>query len=150
MAAPAPAVAPTLFLGPRDIARLVQRVGLPACIAGIAQRIEAEFRRWPQFDKRARLACHSPHGVIELMPIADAERFSFKYVNGHPRNTRDGLPTVMAFGVLADVATGLPRLMAELTVTTAVRTAAMSALAAQRLARRGSRVMALIGNGAQT
>jgi ornithine cyclodeaminase len=56
----------------------------------------------------------------------------------------------MAFGVLADVATGMPRLLSELTLTTAMRTAAMSALAARMLARPGSRSMALIGNGAQS
>ncbi len=89
-------------------------------------------------------------GVIELMPIADDELFAFKYVNGHPRNTAAGLPTVMAFGVLADVATGQPTLLSELTLTTAIRTAAMSALAARWLARRNSRVMALVGNGAQS
>ena len=55
-----------------------------------------------------------------------------------------------AFGVLADVATGYPELLCELTLTTALRTAAMSALAARTLARPDSRVMALIGNGAQS
>ncbi len=141
---------PTVYLSAPDMVRLVQRKGLPECIAGVAARIEADFRRWPEFDKSPRLACHSDDGVIELMPIADARQFAFKYVNGHPRNTRDGLPTVMAFGVLADVATGAPRLLSELTLTTAIRTAAMSAVAARQLARRGSRRMALIGNGAQS
>jgi ornithine cyclodeaminase len=56
----------------------------------------------------------------------------------------------MAFGVLADVATGVPLLISELTLTTALRTAATSAMAARTLARPGSRVMALIGNGAQS
>ena len=56
----------------------------------------------------------------------------------------------MAFGVLAEVANGRPLLLSELTLTTALRTAATSALAAQALARPGSRVMALIGNGAQS
>jgi ornithine cyclodeaminase len=51
--------------------------------------------------------------------------------------------------VLADVDTGYPLLLSELTVTTALRTAAMSALAARYMARPDSRVMALIGNGAQ-
>ena len=37
----------------------------------------------------------------------------------------------MAFGVLADVATGKPELLSELTLTTALRTAATSALAAR-------------------
>jgi ornithine cyclodeaminase len=116
----------------------------------VADGIEREFLRWEQFDKTARTAAHSKDGVIELMPIADDQRFSFKYVNGHPKNTKDGLPTVMAFGVLADVATGAPRLLSELTITTAIRTAAMSAVAARKLARPDSRVMALIGNGAQS
>ncbi|MBP6251111.1 MAG: ornithine cyclodeaminase [Rubrivivax sp.] len=142
-------LAPTLYLSAPDIVRLVQREGLPQCIAGIAAQIEADYRRWAGFDKRARLACHSADGVIELMPIADDTRFAFKYVNGHPKNTRAGLPTVMAFGVLADVATGAPRLLSELTITTAIRTAAMSALAARHLARPDSRTMALVGNGAQ-
>jgi ornithine cyclodeaminase len=60
------------------------------------------------------------------------------------------LPTVMAFGVLADVATGMPLLISELTLTTAIRTAATSAVAARALARPNSRTMALIGNGAQS
>jgi len=51
--------------------------------------------------------------------------------------------------VLADVDTGYPLLLSELTLTTALRTAATSALAAQRMARKDSHVMALIGNGAQ-
>ncbi len=140
----------TVYLGVEDVIRIVRQLGLPACIAAVAERIEADFLRWNDFDKSARLACHSADGVIELMPIADAAEFSFKYVNGHPKNTRDGLPTVMAFGVLADVATGMPWLLAELTLVTAIRTAAMSALAARRLARPDSRVMALVGNGAQS
>jgi ornithine cyclodeaminase len=140
----------TLHLDATDIVRLVRRKGLQSCIAGVAQRIEREFRRWHAFDKSARAACHSDAGVIELMPIADAQRYAFKYVNGHPGNHRLGLPTVMAFGVLADVDTGMPRLLCELTLITAIRTAAMSALAARRLARPGSTSMALIGNGAQS
>jgi ornithine cyclodeaminase len=140
----------TLFLGTHHLVRIVRQKGLAACLAGVANRIESDYRRWNEFDKSARVACHSPVGVIELMPIADACQFAFKYVNGHPGNPGRGLPTVMAFGVLADVNTGAPRLLSELTLTTAIRTAAMSALAARVLARPGSRSMALIGNGAQS
>ncbi len=141
---------PTLFLSVTDVADLVRQRGLAACIAGIADTIHADFLRWPQFDKCARLAHHSPDGVIELMPISDGATYSVKYVNGHPGNPAAGLPTVMAFGVLADVATGMPLLVSELTLTTAMRTAATSALAARWLARPDSRVMALVGNGAQS
>lgn len=145
---PSPTVT-TQFLSVQDVATIVARVGMPALLERLAARIEADYQRWQAFDKVARVASHSSDGVIELMPIADDTTYTFKYVNGHPKNTRDGLPTVMAFGVLADVDTGAPQLLAELTLTTAIRTAAMSAVAARALARPDSRTMALIGNGAQ-
>jgi len=116
----------------------------------LTETLREDYLRWNEFDKSARVASHSPLGVIELMPVADAARSAFKYVNGHPRNTARGMFTVMAFGVLADVETGYPLLLSELTLTTALRTAATSALAAKALARPGSRRMALIGNGAQS
>ena len=140
----------TTLLSTHDIARIVAAYGLPTVLRRMAARIEADFRRWGEFDKTPRVASHSADGVIELMPIADARDYSFKYVNGHPKNTAAGLPTVMAFGVLADVATGMPVLLSELTLTTAIRTAATSAMAARALARPGARTMALIGNGAQS
>ena len=138
------------YIGIADIRRIVGRIGPALFIEGLAAEIEADYRRWSEFDKSARHAMHSPGGVIELMPTSDAQMYSFKYVNGHPKNTALGLLTVTAFGVLADVETGYPLLLSELTVTTALRTAAMSALAAKHMARPGSFVMALIGNGAQS
>ncbi|MHB1199619.1 MAG: ornithine cyclodeaminase [Polaromonas sp.] len=140
----------TLFLSPKDVADIINRQGMVATLTGMVHYIEQDFLRWTSFDKSARLASHSQGGVIELMPIADAATYTFKFVNGHPKNTACGLSTVMAFGVLAEVATGLPLLVSELTLTTAMRTAATSAMAARALARPGSRVMALIGNGAQS
>jgi len=146
----APTPVHTEFLSASDAARLVARVGVVACLRQMVQALEADFARWNDFDKTARTAAHSAHGVIELMPVADAHDYAFKYVNGHPVNTQHGLPTVMAFGALADVATGAPRFVSELTLTTALRTAATSAMVARRLARPDSRCMALIGNGAQS
>ncbi|NCT82107.1 MAG: ornithine cyclodeaminase [Comamonadaceae bacterium] len=140
----------TTLLTTADVARIVQRVGLPDLLRRLVGHLEADYLRWAEFDKTPRVAAHSPDGVIELMPIADARLYSFKYVNGHPSNHRLGLPTVMAFGVLADVASGAPLLLSELTLTTAMRTAATSVMVARCLARPDSRVMALIGNGAQS
>ncbi len=140
----------TTYLSVSTVVDIINRKGLQACLAGMAQAIREDFLRWNDFDKSARVANHSPDGVIELMPISDAHHYSFKYVNGHPNNTQNGLPTVMAFGVLADVDTGAPLLLSELTLTTALRTAATSAVAAKALARPDSRTMALIGNGAQS
>ncbi|WP_332775357.1 ornithine cyclodeaminase [Polaromonas sp.] len=138
------------YIGIESIQKIVGAMGPAVFIEGLAAEIEADYRRWGEFDKSARHAIHSPTGVIELMPTSDGRMYSFKYVNGHPKNTAQGLLTVTAFGVLADVDTGYPLLLSELTVTTALRTAAMSALAAKWMARPDSRVMALIGNGAQS
>jgi ornithine cyclodeaminase len=138
------------FIGIERIQELVARRGLPRFIEELAGEIESDFLRWDAFDKSPRHATHSGVGVIELMPASDGRLYAFKYVNGHPKNTAVGLLTVTAFGVLADVQTGYPLLLSELTLTTALRTAATSVLAARRMARPGSRVMALIGNGAQS
>ena len=134
----------------QDLTHIVATHGLPALLGRLVDYLEADFRRWPEFDKSPRSAAHSEGGVIELMPVADAKEYSFKYVNGHPGNTKLGLSTVVAFGVLADVDTGMPTLISELTLTTALRTAATSVMAAKLLARKDSKSMALIGNGAQS
>jgi ornithine cyclodeaminase len=138
------------YIGTARLQELVQRKGCGCFIEELAAEIEADYRRWDDFEKSARHASHSCGGVIELMPTSDGRLYSFKYVNGHPKNTARSLLTVTAFGVLADVATGYPLLLSEMTFVTALRTAAVSALAACRMARPDSRVMALIGNGAQS
>jgi len=137
------------FIGIRRVQELVADLGPAAFIEGLAREIETDYRRWGEFEKSPRHATHSAVGVIELMPACDGRQYAFKYVNGHPKNTAKGLLTVMAFGMLADVETGYPVVLSEMTLTTALRTAATSAVAARWMARRDSRVMALIGNGSQ-
>jgi ornithine cyclodeaminase len=128
------------YIGVSDIRRIVSEMGIARFIERLAAEIEQDYRRWPLFDGQARIASHSDVGVIELMPISDGHRYS----------SADGLLTVTAFGVLADVETGYPLLLSELTVTTALRTAAMSVLAARFMARPASRKLAIIGNGSQS
>jgi ornithine cyclodeaminase len=140
----------TRFVDVPALCRIVDRVGVADFMAGVAATMHDDFVRWESFDKCARVASHSDLGVIELMPVSDSERYAFKYVNGHPSNTAKGVSTVMAFGALAEVQTGYPILLAELTLTTAFRTAAASAIAARALARKDSRVMGMIGCGAQS
>lgn len=137
------------FVSVDNMMKLVLHLGIERVLTDLAACIEADFRRWESFDKTPRVASHSAVGVIELMPTSDGEMYGFKYVNGHPRNTRAGLQTVTAFGLLAEVETGYPVLLTEMTILTALRTAAMSALAARHLAPKGATTMAVIGNGAQ-
>ncbi|MDZ4312911.1 MAG: ornithine cyclodeaminase [Cypionkella sp.] len=137
------------FVSVDHMLKLVLHLGVEQVLIDLAAEIEADFHRWPLFDKTPRVASHSDVGVIELMPTSDGETYGFKYVNGHPSNMKKGLQTVTAFGLLADVATGYPVLLSEMTILTALRTAATSAMAAKWLAPAGSTTMALIGNGAQ-
>lgn len=138
------------FVSVEDMMKLVLTIGIETFLTELAAAIEEDFLRWEKFDKTPRVASHSAEGVIELMPTSDGTLYGFKYVNGHPKNTREGRQTVTAFGVLSDVGNGYPMLLSEMTILTALRTAAMSAVAAKYLARPRSKTMAIIGNGAQS
>jgi ornithine cyclodeaminase len=138
------------FVSVHNMMRLVNAVGVEVFLRELTDVIAEDFRRWEVFDKTPRVACHSVDGVIELMPASDGANYAFKYVNGHPKNLRQGLQTVMAFGMLADVASGYPQLLTEMTILTALRTAATSALASRHLAPPDATTMAIIGNGAQS
>ncbi|WP_377845179.1 ornithine cyclodeaminase [Bosea sp. UC22_33] len=138
------------FVSVDHMMKLVHAIGIERMLSDIAAYIEDDFRRWEIFDKTPRIASHSLEGVIELMPTSDGKLYGFKYVNGHPKNMKAGLQTVTAFGLLSDVATGYPVLLSEMTILTALRTAAMSAVAARHLAPKHAATMAIIGNGAQS
>lgn len=138
------------FVSVDHMMKIVGKIGLENMLMGIAAYIEEDFKRWPLFDKTPRVASHSDKGVIELMPTSDGELYGFKYVNGHPKNMKEGLQTVTAFGVLCKVYTGYPIFLSEMTILTALRTAATSVVAAKYLAREDSSCMAIIGNGAQS
>jgi ornithine cyclodeaminase len=107
------------FVSVDHMMKIVLSIGVEEMLKGIAQYVEEDFKRWELFDKTPRVPSHSEHGVIELMPTSDGEVYGFKYVNGHPKNTKEGLQTVTAFGVLADVDTGYPVLLSEMTILTA-------------------------------
>lgn len=138
------------FLDVAGMSRWVAETGVERVLTELVSRMRSDFRRWPEFERAPRVASHSPIGVIELMPTSDGTTYGFKYVNGHPSNPAHGLQTVTAFGVLADVASGYPVFLAEMTLLTALRTAATSAMVAKALARPGSRTMGMIGSGSQS
>ncbi|GAA1942619.1 ornithine cyclodeaminase [Nocardioides hwasunensis] len=138
------------FVSVRNMARWIGATGHERIISALVDDLEADFRRWPEFTKSPRFAAHSPLGVIELMPANDREHYAFKYVNGHPSNPGRGLQTVTAFGVLADLDSGYPVFISEMTLLTALRTAAVTGLAVRHLAPVGATRAAFIGAGSQS
>jgi ornithine cyclodeaminase len=129
---------------------LICRIGLEVFNARLLEALEQDFGRWQAFHLSPRHATHYPHGVIELMPCADDRLYSFKYVNGHPDNPKQGKLSVVALGLLAEVDSGYPLMLCEMTWLTALRTASTAALGAKHLARPDSRVLGIIGTGAQS
>ncbi|MFZ9034658.1 MAG: ornithine cyclodeaminase [Francisellaceae bacterium] len=134
----------------KDLVKLIHKHGIESYLLDLMKVLKRDFARWNEFNKIPRPAFHVPGGVIELMPIADHEYFAYKYVNGHPNNPLKNKQTIIATGQLSRVDDGHPLLISEMTVLTALRTAATSAIATDLLARDDAQTLALIGTGAQS
>lgn len=137
-------------LSVQDMSKIVQKHGFDNFVKDLVQYTKEDFVRWNKFDKSPRYAAHVPGGVLELMPTADDKLFTYKCVNGHPGNPFDGKQTVVATGQLNEIKYGYPLLISEMTLLTALRTAAATVLATDYLARKDSKTLALIGTGAQS
>lgn len=140
----------TRYIDLKTAADFLKNKGAANIIENLVSYIESDFSRFEEFQKMPRTAHHSPLGVCELMPIGDDNIYTFKYVNGHPENPKNNFLTVMGLGLLAEVKTGYPLLFSEMTLFTAIRTAATSVFAAKYLAKKNPKKMALIGNGSQS
>jgi ornithine cyclodeaminase len=139
-----------LILEAGDIHGMIKKVGLASFYSQLIEQLKIDFSNWHQFKKSPRHAIHVDQGVLELMPICDDTYYSFKYVNGHPSNPSQGFLNVAALGMLADVTNGYPLMLASMATLTAIRTAAVSALSSQVLAKKSSKKIAVIGCGAQS
>jgi len=138
------------FIKQNWIIKIIQIIEIKNIFREVKNEISKDYLDCDNFQKSSRTVNDIKEGVIELMPISNNERYSFKYVNGHPKNINYNLPTIMAFGMLSDMKTGIPLLLSEMTLLTAIRTASTSVLLAELLARKNSNTMAVIGNGCQS
>lgn len=147
MRARRPAIRRTLVLTERDVARLVdERAAIPV----IREAFKALARGRATMPPKLYLPL--PGGDdFRAMPawLARPSACGIKWVNVHARNPRLGLPSIMAVIILNDPATGFPLAVMDGLLLTKLRTAASTAVAAQALARRDSRVVGLVGCGAQ-
>ena len=134
----------------KDIEHLIQHHTFNQFMRDLIAYVYADFKKWADFDKSPRHVIHVAGGVAELMPIANKELYSYKYVNGHPKNTKANKFTIIATGQLVTVEDGYPLMYSEMTLLTAFRTAATSAIATQLMSRISSKTLCLIGTGAQS
>ncbi len=133
-----------------DVKNLIRKVTLETFFKRLIEKLEENFSRWNDFEKIPRVATYFDNGVIELMPLWGKDYYSMKFINGHPQNPKENKQTIVGLGILADIATGYPVLISEMTLLTALRTAATSALASKYLAKKKSKTFAIIGTGAQS
>ncbi len=84
-----------------------------------------------------------------LMPCVTEEYWATKLVSFCPANTASGLPSIHGTIVLARARTGEPLAVLEGAAVTALRTAAISALAIRHLAPEGAERLGIVGTGAQ-
>ena len=92
------------------------------------------------------------HGRIMAMPAYVGGSFhmaGMKWIPSVPQNPARGLPRGIGVILLSDPDTGLPVAVMDGTVVSAMRTGAVSGVAARRLANPGARVLTMIGAGVQ-
>jgi ornithine cyclodeaminase len=140
----------TKILTVQNVQDILEYTGIETFYQNFITHLESDFRNWQSFDKRPRPAFHSAKGVIELMPIANNHYFGCKTVNGHPTNTIDNKFCVAATGQLCTVGDGYVKMICEMTLMTALRTGATSALVSRYMARQDSKVIKIIGCGSQS
>jgi len=91
-------------------------------------------------------------GDLRAMPsyLEELDVSAVKVVNSHPENrAKYNLPTVMAMVVLVDPKNGAPLAIMGGTWLTDMRTGAAGGVAAKYLAKKDSRIVGLVGAGAQ-
>lgn len=88
-------------------------------------------------------------GSLFVMPAFDAHSAITKLITFTPANTGRGLATIQGDVVVFDVSTGARKLVFDGPTVTARRTAAVSLLAAQRLAPNPEGPMLIVGAGVQ-
>jgi len=96
-----------------------------------------------------RLVVPLAGGVLLAMPACDGEFASTKLVTVHAGNAARGLPSLLGEVLLMRADTGERLLMLDGPTLTARRTAALSALAAQRLGARHGGELLIVGAGVQ-
>ena len=88
---------------------------------------------------------------IHAMPayIPRMRSAGVKWVSGFPENPKHGLPYISGLLILNNLETGFPICVMDCTWITAKRTGAATAVAAKHLARPDSKVLGILGCGAQ-
>jgi ornithine cyclodeaminase/alanine dehydrogenase len=137
-----------LFLSDDDIAEILSmRDAIDAVEGAFGEFAKGSVRMPP----RSTIMLDKYDGSISFMPsyLEETNALATKIISIYPRNPERGLPTTVAWIVVNDPETGMMEAMLDGTYLTAVRTGAVSGVAARYLAPKDSEVAAVIGCGVQ-
>jgi alanine dehydrogenase len=137
-----------LLLSDSDIARLLSmREAIDVVEKVFGEFAEGSVRMPP----RSTIMLDRYGGSVSFMPsyLEETNALATKIISIYPRNPERGLPTTVAWIVVSDPETGIIEALLDGTYITAVRTGAVTGVAARYLAPKKSRVAAIIGCGVQ-
>jgi len=140
---------PLLVLSEPDVHDLLT---MAECIGVMEEALAALARGEVHNPLRQAIRAPGAPGLLGLMPawrVGGTPYYALKEVCVFPENPRRGLDTHLGAVILHSGETGEPLCLANAAAITAIRTAAVSAVATKLLARHDARVLTILGSGAQ-
>lgn len=133
------------------VAEQKQLLTMKECVDAVSTALSEYSKGNAISPERIFLPVPSAEGTSIFMPslVDSCGSVGLKFVSIFPNNKKVGKKTLNGIFVLADSQTGEPLAMLEASYLTALRTGAASGLATKLLSRENSKVLAVIGTGAQ-
>ncbi len=138
-----------LILNQREVEELLDPEG---CIGALEDALTGLARGEVHVPLRPVVRPPGERSFMGLMPVhrgGERPQYGLKTICVFPDNPERGLDPHQGFVSLHDGETGQLRVLVNASAVTAIRTAAVSALATRTLARSGARVCAIVGAGHQ-
>lgn len=138
-----------LILSEHDVEALL---AMEECIEVMADALAALARGEVHNPLRQAIRAPGAAGLLGLMPAwrgGETPYYGLKEVCVFPENPKRGLDTHLGAVILHSGETGEPLAMMNAAAITAIRTAAVSAVATRLLARKDAAVLAILGAGVQ-
>lgn len=140
---------PLLVLPEKDVVELLDMEG---CIAAMEEALAALERGEVTMPLRPMVRAPGENHLLGMMPVyrgGERPMYSLKTVAVMPDNPAKGLDAHQGTVTLFDGVTGQTLAIMNASPVTAIRTAAVTAVAARRLAREDAKVLAIVGAGVQ-
>ncbi len=135
-----------LILNEHEVTELLT---LEDCIAAMEDALAALARGEVHNPLRQAIRAPGAPGLLGLMPAWRSGYYALKEVCVFPENPKGGLDTHVGTVILHSGETGEPLAIMNASAITAIRTAAVSAVATKLLARDDAHVLAILGGGVQ-